>query len=76
MSDKLTQEKKDLEISAGLLVGYLIAGTINMVAFDKPWKAAFSQTELLAGFAGIAISLVIIRRLKRRPKESDRPQNE
>jgi len=68
MSDKLKNEKKDLEISIGLFVGYLLAGSINMVAFDKTWKQAFSEKELVYSFIGIAISIFIISRLRRKQK--------
>jgi hypothetical protein len=66
MLDKITKEEKDLKISAGLLVGYLLAGTLNMLAFDKTWQEAFSERELVFGFVGIAISIFIILRLKRK----------
>ncbi|PHN02529.1 hypothetical protein [Flavilitoribacter nigricans] len=69
MSDKLKQERKDLEISAGLLAGYILAGTVNMLVFDKTWKEAFSEKELILGFVGIAISIFIISRLKRKQKD-------
>ena len=66
MLDRSKKEVKDFEIASGLLVGYIVAGFINMYAFDKNWEEAFSEQKLLVGFAGIAISIFIIIKAKRK----------
>lgn len=68
MADK---SHKNLEISLGILTGYLLAGTVNMIAFDKSWQEAFSDEKILAGLAGIAISIYLIRRSKRKKIDSE-----
>ena len=68
MSDKIEKQKKDLEISLGLLVGYIIAASINMFAFDKSFEEAFSQMELIYGFVGVTISVFFIVSLRRKQK--------
>jgi len=68
MSEKIEKEKKDLKVSLGLLVGYLIAGFVNMIAFEKSWQEAFSDQELVFGFAGILLSVLLIMRLRRKAK--------
>ena len=65
MMSKIRKEQSELKISAGLLVGYILGGTINILAFNKTWDEAFSEKELIFGFVGIAISIFIILRLKR-----------
>ncbi|MCB0629287.1 MAG: hypothetical protein KDD15_06140 [Lewinella sp.] len=60
---------KKLEISLGLLAGYLFAGLVNMFAFDKSWAEAFSDEKILAGLAGIALSIFIIQRTKKRKED-------
>lgn len=70
MSEKVEKEINELKISLGLLVGYLIAGLVNMLANDKSWQEAFSDKELIFGLAGIGLSLFIIFRLKRKNRKS------
>jgi len=65
MMSKIRKEQSELKISAGLLVGYILGGTINMLAFNKTWNEAFSEKELIFSFVGIAVSILIILRLKR-----------
>lgn len=65
MATNITKERKELKISAGLLVGYMIGGLLNMIFFDKSFQEAFSNRELLLSVVGIAISLFIIIRFKR-----------
>lgn len=71
MSDSIAKTRKNIEISLGLLVGYFIAGLLNMYFFDKSWKEAFSDNRLLMGVAGIALSLFIYQKLvgKERTKQ-------
>ena len=72
MSDQLEKQKQGLKISAGLLVGYVLAALINKLAFDKTWEEAFGQKELIMGIAGIALSLLIyLRTQKRKEKDFD-----
>lgn len=66
MFDRSNKDVKNFEISLGLFVGYLVAGLINMLAFDKDWTEAYSDQKLLIGFVGIAISIFIILRTKRK----------
>lgn len=61
---------KKLEISLGLFAGYLLAGLVNMIAFDKTWKEAFSDEKVLASLAGIALSIYIFQRKKKQQKSS------
>lgn len=67
--NKIYKEKRDLKISAGLLTGYILAGTANMMLFEKTWKEAFSESELLYGIVGIAISIFVISRLRSKNQE-------
>ena len=66
MFDRSNKDLKNFEISLGLFVGYLVAGFINMLTFDKDWTEAYSDQKLLIGFVGIAISIFIILRTKRK----------
>ena len=69
---KLKKEKKELEISLGLLTGYLIAGFCNMFFFDKTFWEAFSQQELIYGFLGIGISVFLIYRLSKKKQDDNK----
>jgi pilus assembly protein TadC len=60
---------KKLEISIGLLAGYLIAGLVNMFAFHKSWTEAFSDEKILAGLAGIALTIFFMRRAQKRKEQ-------
>lgn len=56
---------KKLEISIGLLAGYLIAGLVNMYAFHKSWSEAFSDEKILAGLAGITLTIFVMKQAKK-----------
>lgn len=60
---------KHLSVSLGLLTGYLTAGMINMIAFDKSWSEAFSDEKVLAGMAGIALTVFLYRRAKKKGEQ-------
>lgn len=66
MKEKYKSEVKGLEISLGMLTGYLMVGTIYKFAKDLSWSEAFSSKEIIFAVAGIALSLVIILRLRRK----------
>ena len=59
---------KNIEVSLGLLVGYILAATINMLCFDKQWDEAFSDKKLIFSFAGIALSIFLFLWRKRKDK--------
>lgn len=71
MLERSNKEWKNVEISLGLLVGYLIGGFVNMMAFDKSWQEAYSNEKLLMGIAGIAFSIFIILNLKKKQKQKN-----
>jgi len=48
-------------------VGYIIAGSINMIAFKTPWQEAFSNEKLITGFIAIALGVFFIVK-SRKPK--------
>ena len=60
MWDRDKKENKAIEVSLGLIVGYLIAGLANMSLFDKTWSEAISDSKLVIAFAGIALSIGIL----------------
>jgi len=66
MNDKYKNEVKGLEVSLGLLVGYLLVGTIYKFAKGLSWSEAFSSKEIIFALAGIALSIFIILRLKKK----------
>lgn len=68
MSERIEKEQRELKVSLGLLVGYLLGGLINMLVYDKTWQEAYSDKELIYAFAGIALSLVIIAWLRRKKR--------
>ena len=69
MATNITKERKELKISAGLLVGYIIGGLLNVMVFGRTFTEAFSNRELLMGVVGIGISLFIIMQFNRKNKE-------
>ena len=71
MLERSNKEWKNVEISLGLLVGYLIRGFVNMMAFDKSWQETYSNEKLLMGIAGIAFSIFIILNLKKKQKQKN-----
>ena len=60
------KEVKGLEVSAGLLVGYILAGWINVMVFDKSWGDAFNNQFLIFGVVGLFIAIYKIIRLNQR----------
>ncbi len=64
MIDRNDKAFKPIEISAGLLVGYFIAGLLNMAFTGATWSEAFTDEKLLTGAAGIAVSFWLYRRKK------------
>jgi hypothetical protein len=64
--DRNKKENKNLEISIGLLVGYFLAGLTNMFFTDKTWGEAFIDEKLFLGVAGVALSIFLIQRRKRK----------
>ena len=69
--NELNKKQRGLKISAGLLVGYLLGGSINMLVFGKTWSTAFSEKALLFGIVGIAASIFVISRLRRKEKREN-----
>lgn len=66
MFDRKEEKFKPIEVSAGLLVGYVIGGLINMVINEKSWTEAFSDDKLIMGLAAISLSVFLYLRQKRK----------
>lgn len=56
---KENKQHKNIQISLGILVGYLIAGSLNMMIFDKSFQEAFSDSKIVYSFGGIILSIII-----------------
>ncbi|MEM7102762.1 MAG: hypothetical protein AAF502_06460 [Bacteroidota bacterium] len=65
MTEEKQKERKNIEIGLGLFTGYIIAGLANMMIFDKSWQEAFSDVKILMGIAGIALSLLLYKAMKK-----------
>lgn len=71
MFDRNDEKFKPIEISAGILVGTLLAGFINMAITGQTWTEVFENDKLLMGAVGIAGSLFFYVRQKRKSTESE-----
>ena len=61
----INKTKRNLQVTTGLLVGYLIAGLTNMYLNQKTWQEAFSNEKIIMWIAGIGVSIFLFFRLKR-----------
>ncbi|NRB46328.1 MAG: hypothetical protein HRU41_01555 [Saprospiraceae bacterium] len=59
MFDRNSKEGKNIEISLGLLVGYILAGLINSWATGTPLKSSFLDEKIITAIAGIGLTLFI-----------------
>ena len=66
MIDRTDKSWKPIEVSAGLLTGYFIAGFLNMAFTGAKWSEAFTDEKLLTGVVGIAVSYWLYIRNKRK----------
>ena len=67
LRDKIDRTDKDwqpIEVSAGLVVGYFLAGLLVMAFTDSTWQEAFTDEKLLTGVVGVAVSFWLYIRKK------------
>lgn len=55
-----SKEGRNIEISAGLVVGFILMGLIYAWLDERPWQEAFGDPRIVYGLAGIATTLAII----------------
>ena len=68
MLDRSDKKVQEIEISLGLLVGYLIMGFINAFYHDKTWEMVFSSEHIITSIAGIILSLILFYKAKKKIK--------
>ena len=59
MFDRTDKKFQKLEVSVGLFIGYLFAGLMNMLIFEKSFQEAFTNDTLLTSFAGVVVSVFL-----------------
>ena len=64
MSDRYKQVK----VSAGLAIGYIIAALVHVIFFEKSFIETITDQRLILIFVGILVSLWIIERQKKKEK--------
>ncbi len=71
MFDRSDKNFKPIEVGAGLLVGMVIGGLLNMAFTGKTWNETFENDKLLMGIVGILVSLFLYIRQKKKSTESE-----
>lgn len=71
MFDRNSKEGKNIEISLGLLVGYILAGLIHSWATDTPLQSSFLDEKIITAMAGIGLTLFLYHRNKARSQEDE-----
>lgn len=71
MIDRRDKNWKPIEVSAGLVVGYFLAGLLMMAFTGKSWNEAFADGKLLTGVVGVAVSLWLYLRKKNKTNNQD-----
>jgi hypothetical protein len=61
----MVDKNKQLKVSLGIFVGYVIAALINVLFFDKDFIEALTDIKLIFLFTGILISFWLINRRKK-----------
>ena len=74
MFDRKNKDIQTIEISFGLLVGYLIMGLVNVLGFDKNWKEAFSDNTIIVGTVGIVTSVIVVFIAMKKGKKKDKKE--
>ena len=64
MFDRNSKEGKNIEISLGLVVGYIIAGFLNSWISGKPVNESFLDEKIITGIAGLGLALFLYYRGK------------
>lgn len=59
MIDRQDKAFRNIEISAGLIVGYLLAAGINWYFFDKDLNDAFLDERIIVGIAGVGTAIFL-----------------
>ncbi|MFK7947233.1 MAG: hypothetical protein AB8G11_06580 [Saprospiraceae bacterium] len=59
MIDRNDKMVKSIEVSAGLVVGYLLAAGINWYFFDKDLNDAFLDERIIFGIAGVGTAVFL-----------------
>lgn len=70
MFDRSDKNFKPIEVGTGLLVGTILGGLLTMAYTGKTWTETFENDKLLMGIVGIAVSLFLYARQKRKSTES------
>lgn len=71
MFDRSDINFKPIEVGAGILVGTLLAGFVNMAITGQTWNEVFENDKLLMGFCGTTGALFFYVRQKRKSTESE-----
>ncbi|MBX2872904.1 MAG: hypothetical protein KTR30_12410 [Saprospiraceae bacterium] len=72
MFDRNSKEGKNIEVSLGLLVGYILAGFINTWLTGKPYQESFLDEKIITAIAGIGLALFLYNRNKAKiPQEEE-----
>lgn len=69
--DRNSKEGRNIEISAGIVVGFILMGLIHAWLDGRPWQEAFDNPRIIYGLAGVATTLVIIQWNRRRSANQD-----
>ncbi len=72
MIDRSNKDIQQIEISLGLLVGYLMMGVVNALYTTKAWDMVFSSEHILTSVAGIILSVIILFRGRNKRKIENR----
>lgn len=59
MIDRNDKSFKTIEISAGLVVGYVLAAFINWSFFGKDLGDAFADERIIVGIAGVGTAIFL-----------------
>lgn len=71
MFDRKDKKIKGIEISLGILVGYVLVETVLVIINDKPWKALYQNELIVAGFFGVIASIAFLFWEKRKKAQVD-----
>lgn len=71
MFDRNSKEGRNIEISLGLLVGYILASLIHSWATGAPLETSFLDEKIITAIAGIGLALFLYHRRKARSQEEE-----
>ena len=59
MFDRKNKKVQTIEVSLGLVVGYILVETAFVIFKNKPWKEAYGNNLIIVGLAGVIVSIVL-----------------